>query len=127
MPVPFEIQVNHELPSELNLSMPLLEWDAHIKTAEPMELQIEFYDNLDAAPDDLAALTETPRPCKLLNPNLQPWQYSLLTNICYVVPVDYEGTEHLAVIWGFYRPPRDTVIKPQIHDLWNELAEEEEE
>ena len=127
MPVPFEILANQELPSELHLSNPILEWNARTETAEPMELQIEFYDNLDAAPDDFSALIQTPRPCKLLNPNLQPWQYSLLTNICYVVPVDYDSTEHLAVLWGFYRPPRDTVIKPQIHDLWNELAEEEEE
>ena len=127
MPVPFEILANHKQSSELNLSTPVLEWNAHTQTAEPLELQIEFYDNLDAAPDDFLALIQTPRPCRLLNPNLQPWQYSLLANICYVVPVDYDGTEHLAVLWGFYRPPRDTVIKPQIHDLWNELAEEEEE
>ena len=96
----------------------------HTQTAKPLKnLQIEFYDNLDASADDFSALVETPRPCRLLNPNLQPWQYSLLNTICYVVPVDYEGTEHLAVLWGFYRAPRDTVIKPQIHDLWNELAD----
>lgn len=101
MPVPFEILANHELPSELNLSNPLFRWDAHAEIAKPMEdLQIEFYDNLDAEPDDFSALVETPRPCRLLNPNLQPWQYSLLANICYVVPVDYDGTEHLAVIWA---------------------------
>ena len=127
MPVPFEILANHKQSSELNLSTPVLEWNAHTQTAEPMELQIEFYDNLDAAPDDFLALIQTPRPCKLLNPNLHAWQIGLLIPQSYVVDVDYEGTEHLAVIWGFYRPPRDTVIKPQIHDLWNELAEEEEE
>ena len=127
MPVPFEILANHKQSSELNLSTPVLEWNAHTQTAKALELQIEFYDNLDAAPDDFLALIQTPRPCRLLNPNLQPWQYSLLANICYVVPVDYEGTEHLAVLWGFYRPPRDTVIKPQIYDMWHELAEEEEE
>lgn len=127
MPVPFEILANHKQSSELNLSTPVLEWNAHTQTAEPMELQIEFYDNLDAAPDDFLALIQTPRPCKLLNPNLQPWQYSLLTNICYVVPVDYKDTEHLAVVWGFYKQPRETVIKPEVHDEWHALAEEEEE
>ena len=128
MPVPFEILANHELPSELNLSTPLFKWDAHAKIAKPMDdLQIEFYDNLDAEPDDFSALTETPRPCKLLNPNLHAWQIGLLVQQFYVVDVNYDNTEHLAIVWGFYRPPRDTVIKPQIHDLWNELAEEEEE
>ena len=98
MPVPFEIRDNLASPTEL--STPLLQWNAHTETATPMALHFEFYDNLDAAPDDFAALTETPRPCKLLNPNLQPGQYSLLTNIVYVVPVDYDDTEHLAVIWA---------------------------
>lgn len=93
-----------------------------------MPIQFEIHENVGDMPSEiLDELVETPRPCKLLNPNLQPWQYSLLTNICYVVPVDYENIQHLAVVWGFYKQPRDTVIKPQIHDLWNELAEEEEE
>ena len=101
MPVPFEILANHKQSSELNLSTPVLKWNAHTQTAKPLKnLQIEFYDNLDASADDFSALVETPRPCKLLNPNLQPWQYSLLANICYVVPVDYDNTEHLAVIWA---------------------------
>ena len=69
MPVPFEILANHELPSELNLSNPLLKWDAHAEIAKPMEdLQIEFYDNLDAEPDDFSALTETPRPLQTTQP-----------------------------------------------------------
>ncbi|RKU34449.1 hypothetical protein C6495_07555 [Candidatus Poribacteria bacterium] len=87
----------------------------------------DIHENLENQPKILDELLEEPQLCMLLNPNLHAWQIGLLIPQSYVVDVDYEGTEHLAVIWGFYRPPRDTVIKPQIHDLWNELAEEEEE
>ena len=125
MLIPFDIRDNLSSPTEL--STPLLQWDAHTETAMPMALHFEFYDNLDAAPDDFWALIQTPRPCKLLNPNLHAWQIGLLIQQFYIVDVNYDSTEHLAVVWGFYKQPRETVIKPEVHDEWHELTEEEEE
>ena len=70
---PFHVHDNRQLPSEI--SEPLLEWNAANGLAVPMDMQFEFYDNLAEQPQEaLDALLETPRPCKLLSPNLQPWQ-----------------------------------------------------
>ena len=73
MLTPFEVHNNHQLPSEME--EPVLEWNAENGLAVPMDMQFEFYDNLAEQPQEaLDALLETPRPCKLLNPDLQTWQ-----------------------------------------------------
>ena len=93
-----------------------------------MSIQFEIHDNLADQPSEiLDELIDTPRLCMLLNPKLTQKQVGALTNAFYIVKVEHEGKPHLAVLCGFYQQPRDAVVEPQIHDLWNELAEEEEE
>ena len=119
---PFCVEDNLALSPEF--TGPLLQWNAHTDTATPMNMQFEFYDNLEEQPQAvLHELLKTPRPCRRLNPNTPAWQLDMLRKICYIVNVDDEGTEHPAILWGFYKPPRETVIKPERYDAWHRLAE----
>lgn len=120
---PFGVYNNHQLPSET--VEPLLEWNAENGLAMPMDMQFEFYDNLAEQPQEaLDALLETPRPCKLLNPNLQPWQLGPLNQACYVVNIEYESSSRLAVIFGFHKQARDAVIKQPEKEEWNALSKD---
>lgn len=87
----------------------------------------DIHENLENQPEILGELLEEPQLCMLLNPNLHAWQIGLLIQQFYIVDVNYDSTEHLAVVWGFYKQPRETVIKPEVPDEWHALAEEEEE
>lgn len=121
MPVPFATHEN-TAPSEI-MGSPIMEWDADSHTTKPLELQFQFYDNLDAAPaGSFDTLTETPWPCKLLNPNLHPWQYSLIATRCYVVSVTHEETGRLGVAWGLYRIKHAGLITSEDYDKWHALS-----
>lgn len=71
------------------------------------------------------ALLETPRPCQLLNPDLQPWQLGPLNQACCVANIEHEGAPRLAVIFGFHKQARDTVIKQPDREEWNALSEDD--
>lgn len=56
-------------------------------------MPFDIHDNLENQPGILDELLEEPQLCMLLNPNLHPWQYSLLTTRCYVVSVNHEDAD----------------------------------
>ena len=117
---PFEVHDNRQLPSEID--EPVREWNTENGLAVPMDMQFEFYDNLAEQPQEaLDALLETPRPCKLLNPDLQPWQLGPLNQACYVVNIEHEGEPRLAVMFGFHKQARDAVIKQPEEDFYGQI------
>lgn len=93
-----------------------------------MSVQFEIHDNLANQPSEiLDELLETPRLCMLLNRNLSKQQIGHLTDVFCIVPLEHEGEQRYAILCGFYLRPSDEVVEPQLHDIWQELAEEEEE
>ena len=124
MLTPFQVHDNRQLPSEI--SEPLLEWNAANGLAVPMDMQFEFYDNLAEQPQAaLDALLETPRPCQLLNPDLHSWMLGPLNQAGYVVNIEHEDKPRLAVICGFHRQARDTVIKQPDWEEWDALSKDD--
>lgn len=92
-----------------------------------MNVPFKIHDNLAEQPSEIfSELVKTPRLCMLLNPKLTKKQVGALTRTFYIVKVEHEGKPRLAVICGFYKQSLDADIKPQMRDLWNELAEKEE-
>ena len=91
-----------------------------------MGVQFEIHENLTES-EIFEKLVETPRLCLLLNPELTLQQIGALTSTFCVVNIEHEGKLRPAVIAGFYKLARDEVVEPQIYDMWEELAEEEEE
>lgn len=121
---PFQVHKNRQLPSEI--SEPLLEWNAENGVAVPMDMQFEYYENLaEQSQEVLDALLETPRPCKLLNPNLHSWKLGLLNQTCYVVNIEHEGAPRLALMFGCYKQHRDAVVESSEKTAWNALSEDD--
>ena len=90
-------------------------------------IKMETHDNLAAQPSAIIdKLLDTPRLCMLLNPDLSQQQIQSLVDTFYVVDIEHEGEQRFAVVCGFYLRPEDETIEPQLRDMWDELAEEEE-
>ena len=62
---------------------------------------LERHENLNAEPEKLQELLETPRLCMLLNPKLELQKQRGISREHFIVPVEYEGEPHNAVILGF--------------------------
>ena len=92
-----------------------------------MSVTFDIHDNMANHPSDIVSkLVETPRLCMLLNPELTPKQIGMLTDTFYIVEIEHEGTQRLAILCGFYQQSQEAVVEPQLYDMWNELAEEKE-
>lgn len=93
-----------------------------------MPIQFEIHDNLADQPSKiLDKLLDEPQLCMLLNPELSQQQIQALVDVFYIIDIEHEGEQRLAVVCGFYLRPRAEVIEPQIREMWDELAKEKEE
>ena len=90
-----------------------------------MNIQPEIHDNLTEQSELFEKLIETPRPCQLLNPDLQTWQLGPLNQVCYVVNLEHEGAPRLALMFGFYKQQRDAVVESSEKTAWNALSEDD--
>lgn len=92
-----------------------------------MPVQFEIHENVGDMPSEiLDELIDTPRLCMLLNPNLTQRQIQSLVDVFYIVDIEHEGEQRLAIVCGFYLRPQAETVEPQVRDMWAELAEEEE-
>ena len=97
---------------------------ANVKTVESLKV----YENLAEQPPTIfSEIIEEPQLCMLLNPKLTKQQVGALMRTFYIVTLEHEGKQRLAILCGFYQRSRDADVEPQVFDLWDELAEEEEE
>ena len=62
---------------------------------------LEEHENLNAQPEKLQELLETPRLYRLLNPTMTLQQQRGISREYYVVTVEHEEKPHHAVICGF--------------------------
>lgn len=85
---------------------------------------LDIHENLDAQPEKLQELLETPRRCMLLSPKLTLQQRSGIGREHFVVTVEYEDKPHHAVICGFYRHSHNAEIEAQQRETWEELADD---
>ena len=85
---------------------------------------LEIHENLDAQPELLQALLETPRRCMLLSPKLTLQQRRGIAREHYVVTVQHEEEPHHAIICGFYRHSHNKEVEVQQRETWEELADD---
>ena len=88
---------------------------------------LERYENLNAQPEKLQELLETPRRCMLLNPKLTLQQQRGIAREHYVVTVEYEEKPHHAVICGFYKYSHNEEVEAQQRETWEKLADKAED
>ena len=62
---------------------------------------LETHENLNAQPEKLQKLLETPRLCALLNPKLEPQKQRGIAREHFIVTGEHEEEPHNAVICGF--------------------------
>ena len=62
---------------------------------------LELHEHLNAEPEKLQELLATPRLCQLLNPKLELQKQRGISREHFIVPVEYQGETHNAVILGF--------------------------
>ena len=81
---------------------------------------LEIHENLNAQPELLQELLETPRRCMLLSPKLTLQQRRGIAREHYIVTVEYEEKPHHAVICGFYRHSPNEEAEMQQREIWEE-------
>lgn len=84
---------------------------------------LDIHENLNAQPEKLQELLETPRLCMLLNPKLTLQQQRGIAREHFVVTVEHEEEPHHAVICGFYRHSHNEEVEIQQRETWEELAD----
>ena len=85
---------------------------------------LEKHENLNAEPEKLQELLATPRLCQLLNPKLELQKQRGISREHFIVPVEYQGETHNAVILGFYRHTHNEEVEKIAREEWEELGED---
>ena len=77
---------------------------------------LEQYENLNAQPEKLQELLETPRRCMLLNPKLTLQRQLGIGREHFIVTVEHEAEPHHAVICGFYRHSHNAEVAVHLRE-----------
>lgn len=85
---------------------------------------LEYHEHLNAEPEKLQELLGTPRLCMLLNPTLELQKQRGIAREHFIVPVEYQGETHNAVILGFYRHSHNAEVEADQREKWEELGED---